>query len=203
MHLSVLLSKSKNVICMQWLFRISHSKVPSVLVIFYHVMSNTILMDNLLPFDFHSLCITACNDICLQCFCSEFFLLIWFENSLVYFGCYIKWTLSRNSANSQLKLALSHRVSICINMNHVTLVFISNSSSIIIFWPEILSKEFVKVMKIRRRGWKWQHHCIMQYTKNIISNHHLPSKWEESLNNVQKKCEIKCDFAVHRIEVPH
>jgi len=118
-------------------------------------------------------------------------------------GCFIKWTLSKNSANSQLKLAVSHRVSICIIMNHVTQVFISNSSSIIIFWTEILSKEFVEIIKIRQWGWKWQHHCIMEYIKNIISNHCLSSKWGESLNNVQQKCEVKCDFAVHRIEVLH
>jgi len=145
MRLSVLLPKSKNVICIQKLCRISHSKVPFVLVIFYYVISNTILMDHLLPFDFHPLCITACNDICLHCLCSEFFLLIWFENSGVNLGCFIKWTLSRNSANSQLKLALSHRVSICINMNHVTQVFISNSSIIIIiFLTEILSESVCK-----------------------------------------------------------
>jgi len=132
------------------------------------------------------------------------FLLIWFDNSVVDLGCFIKWTLSRKSANSQLKLALLCRVSICINMNLVTQVFISKGSSsiIIIFWTEILSKEFVKIIKIRQ-GWQWQYHCIMWYTKNIISNHQLFSKWGESLNDVQQKCEIKCDFAVHRIEVPH
>lgn len=131
-----------------------------------------------------------------------FFYSEWYVNSVVDLGCLIKWTLSRNSVNSQLKLAVSHKVPICINMNHVTWVFISSSSSSVIFWTEMLSKEFVKITKIRQRG-PWQHHCIVRCTKKIISDHHLSSRWGESLNDAQQKCEIKCDFAVHRIEVPH
>jgi hypothetical protein len=66
----------------------------------------------------------------------------------------------------------------------------------------ILPKDFLKIMKIRQQVWQW-HHCIMSCTKNIISDHHLSGRWGESINNFRYTFEIKCNFSVHRIEVPH